>query len=393
MLHEIRVNGYAAEADGPLDLGTWGSYGTEQLHFAFDSAWDDLTKSVTFSTDGYTGEAVTLLLPESGLVEVPQQATAAHTVCGRITVLGACAGVQRISADLPYQTRNHSAVPGQAPQSLPSAFEEISTAAERASSRAQSAEDAAALAQTSAQVARAAAQDAVRVAASAQQIARSVRDDADAGAFQGEKLTYADLTEQDKADLRRPALEAAAAANEAVAGLGQTLRRYGVQVGQIGEIVLFADGTLHPNHLWADGSEIDPAAYPELAAFAAQAGWAKSSTSGRYRLPDLRQRFPLMNSTNVGATGGEASHTLTVAELPSHSHTYTPRVDWSDNAGWGISSSFSNGNNLSVDKSITNRTAAVGSGQAHNNMPPYYTAAAQIRARRDVLMLELLGSE
>ena len=335
MLHEIRVNGYAAEADGPLDLGTWGSYGTDLLHFTFDAAWDDLTKSVTFSTDGYTGEAVTLLLPESGLVEVPQQATAAHTVCGRITVLGTCAGVQRISADLPYQTRNHSAVPGQAPQSLPSAFEEISTAAERASSRAQSA------------------------------------DDADAGAFQGEKLTYADLTEQDKADLRRPALEAAAAANKAVAGLGQTLLRYGVQVGQIGEIVLFADGTLHPNHLWADGSEIDPAAYPELAAFAAQAGWAKNSATGRYRLPDLRQRFPLMNSTNVGATGGEASHTLTVAELPSHSHTYTPRVDWSDNAGWGISSSFSNGNNLSVDKSITNRTAAVGSGQAHNNMPPY----------------------
>ena len=131
MLHEIRVNGYAAEADGPLDLGTWGRYGTDQLHFTFDAAWDDLTKSVTFSTDGYTGEAVTLL-PESGRVEVPQQATAAQTVCGRITVLGTCAGVQRISADLPYQTRNHSAVPGQAPHSLTSAFEEISTAAERA---------------------------------------------------------------------------------------------------------------------------------------------------------------------------------------------------------------------------------------------------------------------
>ena len=183
------------------------------------------------------------------------------------------------------------------------------------------------------------------------------------------------------------------AANEAVAGLGQTLRRYGVQVGQIGEIVLFADGTLHPNHLWADGSEIDPAAYPELAAFAAQAGWAKNSATGRYRLPDLRQRFPLMNSTNVGTTGGEASHTLTLAELPSHNHTYTPRVDWSDNAGRGIPTSFASGSNLSVDKSITNRTASSGSGQAHNNMPPYYTVAAQIRARRDVLMLELLGSE
>ena len=108
-------------------------------------------------------------------------------------------------------------MPGQAPHSLPSAFEEISTAAERACSRAQNAEDAAALAQTSAQVAQAAAQDAVRVAAS--------------------------------------------------------------------------------------------------------------------------------------------------------------------------------GSNLSVDKSITNRTASSGSGQAHNNMPPYYTVGAQIRARRDVLMLELLGSE
>lgn len=393
MLHEIKVNGYCAEAGGPLDLGTWGSYGTEQLHFTFDAAWDDLTKSVTFSTDGYTGEAVTLLLPESGLLEVPQQATAARTVRGRITVLGTRSGVQRISADLPYQTQNHSPVPGQTPIRLPSAFEEISAAANRADSRAQDAEEAAALARTAANVARAAAQDAVRVAASAQQIARSVREDADAGAFQGEKLTYQDLTEQDKADLRRPALEAAEAANKAVAGLERTLLRYGVQVGQIGEIVLFADGALRPNHLWADDAEIDPAAYPELAAFAAQAGWSKNSASGRYCLPDLRERFPLMNSAHVGTTGGEAAHTLTAAELPSHSHTYSPRVDWSDNAGWGIPASFSTGNNLSVDKSITNRTAAVGSGQAHNNMPPYYTAAAQIRARRDVLLLELLRDE
>ena len=306
MLHEIRVNGYAAEADGPLDLGTWGSYGTEQLHFTFDAAWDDLTKSVTFSTDGYTGEAVTLLLPESGRVEVPQQATAAQTVCGRITVLGTCAGVQRISADLPYQTRNHSAVPGQAPHSLPSAFEEISTAAEQACSRAQNAEDAAALAQTSAQVAQAAAQDAVRVAASAQKIARSVRDDADAGAFQGEKLTYADLTEQDKADLRRPALEAAATANEAVAGLRQTLLRYGVQVGQIGEIVLFADGTLHPNHLWADGSEIDPAAYPELAAFAAQAAEHIAGMETAPAPVQVRGEFPAPYYTPLGTDGKPA---------------------------------------------------------------------------------------
>jgi len=52
-------------------------------------------------------------------------------------------------------------------------------------------------------------------------------------------------------------------------------------------------------------------------------GWALCD--GANGTPDLRDRFVVGagSSYSVGATGGENIHTLTVAEMPSHNHTYT----------------------------------------------------------------------
>jgi tail collar domain protein len=46
---------------------------------------------------------------------------------------------------------------------------------------------------------------------------------------------------------------------------------------------------------------------------------------GNNGTPDLRNRFIVGagNSYAVGVTGGEATHTLTVNEIPSHSHSFT----------------------------------------------------------------------
>ena len=84
-------------------------------------------------------------------------------------------------------------------------------------------------------------------------------------------------------------------------------------------------------------------------------------------------------SYSVGATGGEASHVLTVNEMPSHDHLEyadfghsCPEALISDNGtGPTINGYYysSGGTLLQSRKHIG--TSSTGSGAAHNNMPPY----------------------
>ena len=83
---------------------------------------------------------------------------------------------------------------------------------------------------------------------------------------------------------------------------------------------------------------------------------------------DLRDKFVLGagNGYSVGATGGEATHTLTIGEMPSHSHNITYGTSTVEQ-GNDIVTKFSE-YSLSESK-VTEKT---GGGVAHNNMPPYY---------------------
>ncbi len=90
----------------------------------------------------------------------------------------------------------------------------------------------------------------------------------------------------------------------------------------------------------------------------------------------IKDKFLLASGDtySLGSTGGEATHTLTIDEIPSHTHT----VD--DGWTWNVAPGFSGGTHQIEQKTSTQSGDANSSGdtwrggsQAHNNMPPYLT--------------------
>lgn len=94
--------------------------------------------------------------------------------------------------------------------------------------------------------------------------------------------------------------------------------------------------------------------------------------------------FSTDGNHTVGSTGGEFTHTLTVSEMPNHSHNMAV----SGYSGWGPRTIT--GYVLRFDSSVLENTSSgtvtlshvanaalniqsAGASQAHNNMPPYLT--------------------
>ena len=87
----------------------------------------------------------------------------------------------------------------------------------------------------------------------------------------------------------------------------------------------------------------------------------------------IQDRFLLAcgNTYSNGSIGGEASHTLTIAEMPTHTHMPTNNQNYFTMQSWGGGKNPYESGAGSWTGFASQYTGATGGSQSHNNMPPY----------------------
>ena len=121
-IHTITLTRHTAQVVGlmgVLVLGTWDSYGTEQLLLRHGPEWEGLAIDATFHNTP-SDKGVTVLADTDGLVTVPPEACMRASKYATITFRGVQDGVQRISCNLPYVVLDHAQVPGANSTATPS---------------------------------------------------------------------------------------------------------------------------------------------------------------------------------------------------------------------------------------------------------------------------------
>lgn len=111
-LHEVQLKGYSVRP-GNLSLGTFDSYGIEQLHVTADDSWDGLDILAVFHAPN--GDAKKVVVVADGMLNVPPEATAKQAGNGRIVFVGLAENVQRITVDMGYNIKTHSDIEGDNP--------------------------------------------------------------------------------------------------------------------------------------------------------------------------------------------------------------------------------------------------------------------------------------
>ena len=174
---------------------------------------------------------------------------------------------------------------------------------------------------------------------------------------QGEFCIYSDNVYECLQDITTP--EAWTAAHWLLLGTAIDMGQTGHQgmglldyLHPVGEIFISIDSSFNPNTAWGGV-------------------WTKLENKFLVGAGDLY---------DLGDTGGEATHTLTQAELPTHNHGsgYMDTYAWGDGVSSGIISKGTNAKNMTMSGGstigyirYTTTTTNVGADSAHNNLPPY----------------------
>lgn len=148
-------------------------------------------------------------------------------------------------------------------------------------------------------------------------------------------------------------------------------RRYRSMLGTVQAVIR---ETLDTSMLICDGSVYNKSEFPELWAVWPSAMKDASSLT----LPDLRNLFLVGSGLDysLGSSGGAAEVSLTVGQLPSHTHTYYTPTFNIDVESVGVPDPTGVG-----QPGIPDVTLATGNDEPHPNLPPYYALVYAVVAR------------
>lgn len=122
----------------------------------------------------------------------------------------------------------------------------------------------------------------------------------------------------------------------------------------------------------ADKLEIFKAVYPVGAIYLSTASTNPATLFGFGTWVQIKDTFLLAagSAYTAGSTGGAATHTLTVNEMPAHNHSAFYAKQGATDSTWGYNYT-GGGGQMSQGAVSSSGISNRGGGQAHNNMPPY----------------------
>lgn len=161
----------------------------------------------------------------------------------------------------------------------------------------------------------------------------------------------------------------------------------------VGSISAYGGENIPTNWLKCNGQAVSRTDYPELFnAIGTTYGSGDGSTT--FNLPNISERVIVGNNGDgefsLGNTGGEKEHTLTVDEMPSHTHLYNASIG-TGNAEGSLAFGTSSGSVISGQYGIAIQNA--GGSQAHNNMQPYIALNYIIKAKQSVGVVGTVTSD
>jgi hypothetical protein len=157
-----------------------------------------------------------------------------------------------------------------------------------------------------------------------------------------------------------------------IGSLIEAMSRAG-RCGMVGKIIAMLTDTLPDGCLWLDGQTYQADDYPVLH----ERLPSDLKDKNTFTLPDANGRF--MRGTNVqndiGLVGGENSVQLSVENMPSHSHTYTPPTFNLDIEAPGAPDL------LAAGIGISTQTSSSGGDEPFDIIPPFVAVKYAIVAK------------